>query len=86
MRTEKKISQDDFWDAVFDDALRELDEAEEELVRIEPERDREGDLAGIPIAPDTWFSTEPSGQGRVGNVAIDILLEQRTSPRPTRNV
>ena len=44
----KNISQDDSRDAVLDDALRKLEGAAEELTRIEFERDREGDLAGIP--------------------------------------
>ena len=44
----KNISQDDFWDAVDTDELRHSKGTVEALVRIESERDRAGDVAGIP--------------------------------------
>ena len=44
----KNISQDDFWEAVDKDALRDLKGAADGLVEIESERTRARDLAGLP--------------------------------------
>ena len=44
----KNFSAEDFWDVVFDDAERVLKGAADALPEIELERNREGDVAGLP--------------------------------------
>ena len=45
---QKNFSEEDFWGVVFDDALRDLKGAADALTEIELERDREGEVAGLP--------------------------------------
>jgi len=44
----KNFSEEDFWGAVSDDALRNLKGAADALAEIHSERNREGELAGLP--------------------------------------
>jgi len=44
----KNFSEEEFWDVVFDDAERELKEAAAAITEIEVERNREGEVAGLP--------------------------------------
>ena len=44
----KNFSEEDFWGVVYDDALRDLKGAADALEEIELERNREGELAGLP--------------------------------------
>ena len=44
----KNFSAEDFWDVVFDDAERDLKGAADALAEIQLERNREGEVAGLP--------------------------------------
>ena len=84
----KNISQDDFWDAVDTQALRDLKGVGEELAGIESERDLEGELAGLPdgassaqiqrYEAEEGFRTEGS-LGTISQSAMPGCLRRKSS-------